>query len=71
MSLETGKRIHRHGWIVLPITKEVLLRVNYLGKKQKQSRVASNFKYSCNNDAQENNIQLNYYRKRTEYRKSL
>ena len=45
MSLETGKRIHRHGWTAQSISKEVLARVNYLGKKQKQPRVASKFKY--------------------------
>ena len=52
MSLETGKRVHRHGWTVLPISKEVLARVNHLGKRQKQSRVANNFKYSWTSDAQ-------------------
>ena len=45
MSLQTGKRVHQHGWTVLPASKEVVARVNFLGKRQKQSRVQGNFKY--------------------------
>ena len=46
MSLQSGKRIHRHGWTVLPISKEVIERVNLLGKKQKQRAVIGNFSYT-------------------------
>ena len=45
ISLQTGKRVHRHGWTVLPATKEVVNRVNYLCRKQNQPKVHGNFKY--------------------------
>jgi hypothetical protein len=45
MSLETGQRIHRYRWTRLPISKEVIDRVNKLANNENQPLVATNFKY--------------------------
>ena len=45
MSLLTGKRIHKYQWTVLPISMEVLARVNQLALEEGQPLVAQNFKY--------------------------
>ena len=60
MSLQTGKRIHRHGWTVLPASKEVIDRVNYLGKKQKQPLVKGNLTYDWvpTDNYNDSNLQL-------------
>ena len=46
MSLETGKRLHRYKWTVLPATTEVENRVNELGKTQNQPEVSDNVIFS-------------------------
>ena len=58
MSLQTGKRIHRHGWTTLPIIKEVINRVDNIGKKQNQPLVRGNFNYSwsCSENDQNTNV---------------
>ena len=45
MSLDTGERIHRYSWDVLPISKGVIDRVNMLGHYQNQPIISTNFKY--------------------------
>ena len=50
MSLESGKRLHRYKWTVLPATVEVVNRVNELGKRQKQPEVTDNFIFSWEHD---------------------
>ena len=43
MSLETGKRLHRYQWTVLPATEDVANRINELEKRQNQPEVSENF----------------------------
>ena len=43
MSLDTGKRVHRYSWDVLPMSNDVISRVNALGKIEEQPLVASKF----------------------------
>ena len=43
MSLDTGKRVHRYSWDVLPMSNDVISRVDALGKQEGQPMVASNF----------------------------
>ena len=50
MSLVTGKRIHRYQWTALPISQEVLQRVEDIAIYEQQPLVASNFKYQWNPD---------------------
>ena len=45
MSLVTGKEIHRYQWEILPISEEVIMRVEELAKGENQPLVSSNFKY--------------------------
>ena len=45
MSLVTGKPIHRYQWKVLPISLDVLARVNQLALTEGQPLIATNFKY--------------------------
>ena len=53
MSLETGKKVHRYDWDILPITKEVLDRVEKIAIHEGQALVASNFKYQWSPDGEE------------------
>ena len=53
MSLDTGKRIHRFQWTVLPLTKAVKDRVEYIAEQQGQPLVASNFVYERSIDGEE------------------
>ena len=55
MSLVTGKRIHRYQWTVLPMSKEVLTRINTIAIHEGQPLVASNFKYQWSFDGDEIN----------------
>ena len=43
MSLDTGKRVHRYSWDVLPMSNEVISRVDALGKEEGQPMAVSNF----------------------------
>ena len=45
-SLESGKTIHRKQWERMPITNEVIQRVNQLGWNNRQRQIGGNFKYS-------------------------
>ena len=53
MSLDTGKRIHRFQWTVLPLTKAAKDRVEYIAEQQGQPLVASNFVYERSIDGEE------------------
>ena len=53
MSLETGKRIHRFQWDILPISKDVLDRVNAIAMHQGHPLVAKNFKFQGDPDGEE------------------
>jgi len=46
MSLDTGRRIHRRQWTKLPVSSDVIKRVDELADKENQSLVSTNFKYS-------------------------
>ena len=48
MSLDTGKRIHRYQWKVLPATKEILSRVDTIA----QNLVANHFKFQWNQNSE-------------------
>ena len=52
MSLDTGRRIHRYSWDVLPISTDVINRVNAIGRSEKQPIVASNFKFQWGPDGE-------------------
>ena len=45
MSLLTGKRIHRYQWDIIPITTDIINRVDALTRDEGQPIVADNFKY--------------------------
>ena len=45
-SLESGKTVHRKQWEKLPITNEVIQRVNQLGADNSQRSTGGNFKYT-------------------------
>ena len=53
MSLDTGKKIHRYQWTVLPLSTEALERVEAIALHQEQPLVASNFKYQWDPDGEE------------------
>ena len=53
MSLERGKRIHRYQWDTLPISKDVLDRVDAIAVHEGQSLVAKSFKFQWNPDGEE------------------
>ena len=48
LSLNTGRAIHRHQWKRLPITEQIIKRVEEIATKEKQPYIANNFKYKCN-----------------------
>jgi len=50
MSLDTGKRIHRYSWDVIPLSRDVINRVNAIDLSEGQSLVATNFKYQWDPD---------------------
>ena len=52
MSLNTGGRVHRYSWKILPISTDVIKRVNALGKSEDQPLVASNFKFQWGPDGE-------------------
>lgn len=52
MSLQTGKRIHRYQWDIIPITQVIGDRVDELARNEGQSIVAEN---SSTNDTLETN----------------
>ena len=45
-SLETGKTIHRKQWVKVPITREIIQRVNKMGLNNRQKKIGGNFKYT-------------------------
>ena len=45
MSLVTGKSIHQYQWKILPISLDVLERVNQIALTEGQPLVVTNFKY--------------------------
>ena len=47
-SLETGKMIHQKQWDKLPVSKEVIDRVNNLGLQNGQRAISRNFRYTTN-----------------------
>ena len=50
MSLDTGERVHRYSWDVLPMGTDIIERVNEIGRRQGQPMVARNFKYQWDPD---------------------
>ena len=61
MSLNTGHKLHRYRWTPLPITTNVLERVEAIALKQKQPLIGSNFKYNWRyniNDTLDENIEV-------------
>ena len=53
MSLDTGKRIHRYQWAVLPLNKDTLRRVKIIADYQQQLLLASNSTYKLNSKGKE------------------
>ena len=45
MSLNTGKRLHRRNWTVLPMGEEVISRVHLLAEREGRSKVINNFNF--------------------------
>ena len=45
MSLETGRRIHRYTWDILPIGNDIINRVNAIGRNEGKPIVATNFRF--------------------------
>ena len=45
MSLVTGERVHRYSWDILPISTDVIERVNEISRSQDQPLISTNFKY--------------------------
>merc|ERR1740124_2068615 len=43
--MDKGKKIHRYSWDVLPISRDIINRVNMISEHEGHSMVASNFKY--------------------------
>ena len=55
MSLSTGRVIHRHQWKKLPISRDIINRVDEIGTKEKQVFIPTNFKYRVGRNARVNN----------------
>ena len=45
MSLNTGKRLHRRNWTVLPMGEEIITKVHLLAEKEGRSKVINNFNF--------------------------
>ena len=50
VSLDTGEKVHRYSWDVIPMGTDVIERVNELGRRQGQPMVSKNFKYQWGPD---------------------
>jgi len=46
MSLDSGRSIHRRQWTKLPITDDVIKRVDELAERENQPLISANFKYT-------------------------
>ena len=45
MSLNTGKRLHRQNWTLLPMGEEVIARVHSLAEREGRKKVTNNFNF--------------------------
>ena len=52
MSLDTGRKIHRRQWTKLPISDDVITRINELASKEKQPIVSINFRYTWDKNSE-------------------